>query len=166
MFHARRVSDFKWFTRAYIRLWLAQTHGWRTRWAAFDWYVTAEIDGRQVSIAGVVDRRGAVGCTPARLGLLGGVFTLPRYRRKGMASAVVQHSTRLIVDELKCNFGVLICSDKLVPFYQRLGWRLVANEMVYERFSQRGVVDINVMVYEFAGRPLPPGPIDVVGLPA
>jgi GNAT superfamily N-acetyltransferase len=162
----RRVRELSPPARIGIRLWLAWVHSWRTRWANFDWYVTVHTGGRLVSIAGVVDRVGAVGGVPTRLGLLGGVFTIPEDRRRGFAGDVVRRATRLMADGLGCEFGVLICGDRLVPFYERLGWKRVTNPMRFERFGRRGLVGSNVMVYECAGRPLPAGTIDVRGLPA
>lgn len=161
----RRVGNLNVVVRASIRLWLAWVHNWRTRWASFDWYVTVHTGGRLVSIAGVVDRAGAIGGVPTRLGLLGGVFTVPEDRGRGLATDTVRRAMRLISD-LGCEFGILLCTDALVPFYARLGWRRVPNELRFERFGRRRLVRGSVMVYECAGRPLPDGIIDVRGLPA
>ena len=149
-----------------MRLWLAWNFAWQTQWASFDWYVSAETRGRTVSIAGVVDREGAVGGVPSRLGLLGGVFTRREYQHRGLASEVVRRSTALMTDQLRCDFGVLICSDDVVPFYERLGWKRVSNLMTFRRFGETEVIRGKIMVYECAGRPLPAGTIDVKGLPA
>lgn len=162
----QRVSKLTPVARIRTRLWLAWSFAWRTQWAGFDWYVKAETRGRTVSIAGIVDREGAVGGVPTHLGLLGGVFTHPQYQRRGLASEVVRRATEFITDDLRCDFGVLICSDDLVPFYERLGWRRVSNVMKFERYGETGVVVGKVMVFECAGRPLPAGTIDVRGLPA
>jgi GNAT superfamily N-acetyltransferase len=162
----RGVSDLNPIARGGIRLWLAWVHSWRTRWASFDWYVSVHAGGRLVSIAGLVDRVGTIGGVPTRLGLLGGVFTVPELRQRGLASEVIQRASRLMTDELRCEFGVLICSDQIVPFYERLGWKPAPNVMTFERFGRRGYVGSNVMVYECTGRPLPAGTIDVMGLPA
>jgi len=162
----RRASDLNPIRRAAIRVWLAWVHSWRTRWASFDWYVSVHTGSRLVSVAGVVDRAGTVGGVPTRLGLLGGVFTIPELRQRGLASDVVRRATRLMADDLGCEFGILICGDGLVPFYQRLGWKRASNVMTFERFGRRGFVGTNVMIYECAGRPLPAGSIDVRGLPA
>ena len=162
----RRVSDLTRFERARVRVWLAWSHQWQTQWATFDWYVSARTDRRHVSIAGIVDRQGAIGGVPTRLALLGGVFTVPEHRSVGLASEVVWRSMKLMEDELRCDFGVLQCGDGLVPFYARLGWKLVSNPTTFWRFGETGVVASNVMVYECAGRPLPAGTLDLNGLPA
>lgn len=164
--HVRRASDLGRYTRLRLWLWMAWGHQWRTRWAAFDWYVTAEIDERLVSAAGIVDRRGAVGGAPAHLGLLGGVFTAPEHRMHGLASEVVRRSTEIIAKELQCDFGVLMCTRELIPFYERLGWKQVSNHLVFVRFGEAGSHGGPIMVCECAGRTLPAGPIDVMGLPA
>jgi GNAT superfamily N-acetyltransferase len=162
----RRVSDLNPVTRAAIRLWLAWVLSWRTRWASFDWYVTVHADRRLVSLAGVVDRVGTIGGVPTRLGLVGGVFTIPELRRRGLARDVVTRAAKLMTNDLGCEFGVLICVDGLVSFYEQLGWKRVSNAMKFERFGRTGYARSNVMVYECTGQPLPDGTIDLLGLPA
>jgi GNAT superfamily N-acetyltransferase len=166
IFRAKPVSELSRLARFRTRFWLARSHVWQTQWAGFDWYVTAEAGQRRVSIAGVVDREGSVGGVPARLGLLGGVLTVPSYRRRGLGGEVVDRATGLMRDTLGCDYGVLICGEALIPFYERRGWRQVSNPMIYERFGRRRIMKTPVMVYECGGHPLPPGPIDVHGLPA
>ena len=162
----RRVSELGPVSRFAMRLWIAWLFSWRTRWATFDWYVTVQADDRIVGMAGVVDRQGTIGDVPARLGLLGAVFTLPEHRGRGFASDVVLRATQLMTDELGCDFGVLLCSDHLIPFYERQGWKHVQNPLRFERFGRAGFAQSRVMIYECAGRPLPDGTIDVKGLPA
>jgi GNAT superfamily N-acetyltransferase len=162
----RRARALGPLARVGLRLWVAWVHSWRTRWASFDWYVTHHTGGRIVSIAGVVDRAGMVDGVPTRLGLLGGVYTVPEDRGRGLGTDVVRRATQLMTHELRCDFGVLLCADRAVPFYQRLGWKRVANPMRFERFGRQRMVHGTVMVYECAGRPLPAGVIDVRGLPA
>lgn len=164
--HVRRTSDLSRYSRLRNWLWMARGHQWRTRWAAFDWYVTAETGVRLVSAAGIVDRQGAVGGAPAHLALLGGVFTAPKHRKQGLASDVVRRSMEVMAQELQCDFGVLICTRELIPFYERLGWRHVPNHLEFVRFGEPGSHSGPVMVFECAGRSLPVGPIDVMGLPA
>jgi GNAT superfamily N-acetyltransferase len=165
-FRIQRVRELTFSRRIRTRLWLAATHGWTTRYAGFDWYVTARAGGNDLSIAGVVERDGAVGGQAARLGLLGGVLTLPAFRGRGLGSEVVGRAMRLIEDELGCDFGVLMCGDEHVGFYERLGWNHVSNAMEYERFGATRLVEINTMVYECGDRSLPPGTIELKGLPA
>lgn len=164
----QRVAELSAARRLAIRLWLHRAHGWREPWASFDWYVTAEAAGRRVGVACVVKREGQVGGAPARLCLLGGVYTVPELRGHGIGSAVVGRATRLMAEDVgcQCQYGVLICRDALVPFYERLGWRRVPNEMAFERFGEPGVIQGSIMVRELTGRRLPPGTIDVRGLPA
>lgn len=162
----KRASDLSRYARLRLWLWMARGHQWRTRWAAFDWYVTAEIDGRLVSAAGIVDRWGTVGGALAHLGLLGGVFTAPEHRRHGLAGKVVRRSTEIIANEIQCDFGVLTTAPRLFPLYDRLGWKHVSNVLAFVRFGEPGVHGGAVMVCECAGRSLPAGTIDVLGLPA
>ena len=127
---------------------MAWLFSWRTRWASFDWYISVHAGERIVSMAGVAVRSGTIGDEPVRLGLLGAVFTLPEHRTHGFATDAVRRATQLMTDELGCEFGVLLCMDHLVPFYERLGWKHVENQMRFERFGRAGFAQSNVMVYE------------------
>jgi GNAT superfamily N-acetyltransferase len=162
----RRVSEMSRISRIAMRLWLAWLFSWHTRWAAFDWYVSVHAGRRIVSMAGIVDRPGEIDGIPTRLGLVGAVFTLPEHRQRGFATDVVRRANQLLADEIGSEFGVLLCADSMVPFYARQGWKWVPNTMRFERFGRPGFAQGNVMVYECAGRALPAGTIDVMGLPA
>ncbi len=161
----RHSGELTLAERLRTRLLLIYWHAWDTKWAKFDWYVTAEAEGSVVAVAGVVRRRGRVGEQPVTLGLLGGVLTLPEVRGLGLGSEVVRLATGLIRDELDCDLGVLTCGEDLVPFYDRLGWTVTDAPLFYERFGRRSTSDLVVM----CSTPTPAAedaPIDVCGLPA
>ena len=72
-----------------------QVDGWVTQifaddtnnlvWSENDWYVLVNLDGQMVSHVGIVERTGTVNGQPVRLGGIGGVATLPDWRRHGYA---------------------------------------------------------------------------------
>src|SRR5689334_14501221 len=58
----------------------------------------------------------------ARFGGIGAVATQPEYRNRGLAAAVIGKCEEILQSE-GIAAGILFCS--IVPFYERLGWRVV-----------------------------------------
>lgn len=84
-------------------------------------HVTAEIDGRLVSHAMIVDRRLYVGAeldTALDAAYLENVATAPDVQRGGHGSAVVAEAGRIVGEEYE--IGALTTRD--ADFYRRLGW--------------------------------------------
>jgi Acetyltransferase (GNAT) domain len=53
---------------------------------------------------------------------IAGVGTDPKFRRQGLATVGMKRATEIPVEE-GFDLGALFCAPKMVPFYERLGWR-------------------------------------------
>lgn len=78
----------------------------------------AEVDGRIVSHASVVERPIEVDGRPLRTGYLEAVATLPDFEHRGIGSLVVGGATAYV--RAAFDFGAL--STGRPTFYERLGW--------------------------------------------
>lgn len=136
-----------------------------TVWSDVDWHVLVWLDGQLVSHAEIVERTGTVGGQPVKLGGVGGVVTRPAWRGRGLSSAALERAASFMRDELGVEFGLLICDEKLVPFYRRLGWQVVAGPLIFAQPG--GAVSLSgaVMVLPCRGQTWPPGLIDLCGPP-
>ena len=78
------------------------------------------VDGRIVSTLRIWDRRVHVGATPFRMGGIGGVTTHPDYRKRGIATRLMEHAAEYMRDDAY-DLGLLFTG---IParFYRRLGW--------------------------------------------
>ena len=135
------------------------------QWSTDDWHVMVRVDGQVVSRLEIVERVGAVNGQPVKLGGIGGVATLPEYRRRGLAQAAMETAAWFIQDKLKVEFGLLVCSEKMIPYYGKLGWRVVEGPMVFDQPNGKVTFTDVTMVLPCNAKEWPPGTIDLCGLP-
>ena len=77
------------------------------------------VDGRVVSHVRVSDRSIHIGQSVVKLGGIGMVATLPEYRQRGYASALMQDATAYM-EERNYDLGLLFTT--IQPFYMQFGW--------------------------------------------
>ena len=151
-----------------IREWLVSVFievGDQTEWSSADWHVLGWIDGELISHADVVRRDVLVGGSKVSVGGVGGVVTKARWRGKGFGSRLMREAHRFMLDEIEVDFGLLMCDEALVPFYERLGWQIARNPLVYDQPSGKVLFDDAVMVLPVKQDGFPDGEIDIHGYP-
>jgi len=134
-------------------------------WAASDWHVLVREMARLVSNVEIVERTAAVDGQPVRLGGISGVATMPECRRRGYAEAGMQVAQSFLRRKLGVDFGLLICADGLVPYYGRLGWRVVPGPLVFEQPAGPVTSRDTIMVLPVAKSEWPRGTLDLCGRP-
>lgn len=134
-------------------------------WRPKDVHLLLELDGRPVSHVGVLRHEVRSGERIVRLAGLGGVITVPEAQRQGYASQLVQHASRLAFDEWSVNVGLLFCLPRMVPYYERLGWRAIEQPVQIDQSPGRIQAPIPVMVYPAAGGSLLETPLVLESLP-
>jgi aminoglycoside 2'-N-acetyltransferase I len=129
-----------------------------------DYYVRAWDGDRWVSLVEIVDRTITVGGAPVRVAGIGGVSTRPEMRRRGFSAAALREAARFFLDNLNIPLGMLFCGESMIPFYQRLGWRLVRETFTYIwKRNEPPISEPYFMVLEAPGAVWPPGPVDLNG---
>ena len=78
------------------------------------------VDCRIVSTLRIWDRRVHVRATPFRMGGIGGVTTHPDYRKRGIATRLMEHAAEYMRDD-GYDLGLLF-TEIPARFYSRLGW--------------------------------------------
>ena len=134
-------------------------------WAKNDWNLWLRFEDDIVSHVGVVDRTIAVGGLPLRVGGVGAVATAQAWRRRGCARQLMETAAVFLCDQLHVAAGLLICGDKMVPYYGRLGWQAVPGPLLIDQPQGKVVMSGNIMVLLFSETPWPAGTIDLCGLP-
>ena len=130
-----------------------------------DWHVLVPVGGVIRCRLGVVDRVVDVGGRSVRIGGVGGVGTLPDWRRRGLATLALARTTEWLRAELQVDFGLLVCSEERAPFYARGGWYRVASSVTCEQpVGQREFAAVT-MVAPGVQADWPSGRIDLRGLP-
>jgi hypothetical protein len=132
--------------------------------APMEWRILLRLDGQLVSHVGVMRRVIQVGDTTALVGGIGWVGTLPGWCSRGLAALAMRRATDLIRDELKADFGFLLCHAETVGFYHKLGWTEVAAQIVFDQPGGRIDWPHTAMVWECGSRAWPAGAIDLRGM--
>ena len=89
-----------------------------------------ESDGQLVSHTGVIVREASLDGADVRIGGIGGVMTHPEARRLRHAAAGIGRAMSFLRDEQHCAFGLLVCDDGLVPYYEGLRWRVFDGDLL------------------------------------
>jgi nodulation protein A len=139
--------------------------GRQYQWGENDWNVLLETETEIVSHVGVVDRTILAGGQPVRVGGVGAVATAPAWQRRGYAQQLMRSTAAFMRDQLRVSAGLLICGNKMLPYYGRLGWQTVAQALVIDQPQGKVTMSTNVMVLRWGETPWPGGTIDLCSLP-
>jgi GNAT superfamily N-acetyltransferase len=134
-------------------------------WASHEWNALGQMDGELVSQLCLLKREITVGGERVWVAGIGGVATHPQWQKRGLASQLMRATQEYIRQEMDVPFGLLICADGTRPFYEKLSWQTVADELIFIQNGKRKTLKTCVMVLNIAGKPFPQGIIDLCGLP-
>lgn len=134
-------------------------------WSSSEWYVLGRVIGRVVSIVGILKRHIRIGELTLEVGGVGGFATHPEYQRRGYGSAVMQRAAEFMRNDLQVEFGLLVCDQDMIAFYNRHGWQIAEEEMVFTSKGVKHIFRDIIMVLPLAERPWPKGRIDLCGNP-
>jgi len=136
------------------------------KWARTDLHVLVREDQEILSNVEIFDRHALVGGQPVHLGGIGGVATLKAWRRRGLAEAALKVAQAYLRDPLAVDFGLLVCGETMVHYYEKFGWKLVAKQMWIEQPQGRVLYhDAPAMILPVGRSDWPEGEIDLCGLP-
>jgi aminoglycoside 2'-N-acetyltransferase I len=178
-----RSVDIDETLRPRLLAWLYQefnTYADEIAWTIADWHVLAWEGDLLVGHVDITERTALVDGKELRLGGIGGVVTLSEWRKHGIATAAMQQTARFLRDELVAPFGLLVCDPALTPFYQKLGWQVVAGPLIFDQPvdfkpgldqvisdgpSHKVTLEGAIMVLPCCAEDWPSGLIDLCGLP-
>jgi len=137
------------------------------RWTAPTWSVLVKVDLRVVAHAGITYRVIRVGDLRVPVAGIGGVMTLPDWRRRGYARAVLANATAFTGLQLWAPFAVVICPDEDTAFYQHLGWRIAEAPIWCEQAGGPARLSHELALYLEcqSDAEWPSGPIHLEGAP-
>lgn len=136
------------------------------RWGPLEWMALGYVDDELVTILGLLRREILVGGEPLWVIGVGGVATHPAWQKRGLSTQLLQASETFMREKLPASFGLLICGEERLSFYERAGWKHVANQLFFTQDGRRyPLVDIPVMILPLSQHDWPPGEIDLCGSP-
>jgi hypothetical protein len=134
-------------------------------WRPKNLHVILEVDGQAMSHVGLLEHNVNVAGQSVRVGGVGGVATNGEMHGRGYAQKTMRYAERVMCEEMKVEFGLLFCLDRLKPFYERQNWQLVQEPVEFEQPSGKMISPLNVMVLPCRGRTWPAGAVDLCSLP-
>jgi aminoglycoside 2'-N-acetyltransferase I len=132
-------------------------------WSQDDYRLLVRIDNRILSHVAIIERTCLVNEHPVKVGGVGGVGTHPEWRGQGLASLAMRQTAEFMKNQLKVEYGVLFCANEMVPYYQRLGWRMIDAPVTFEEHGVRMQCDCPVMYLPCVKPYWPAGNVDVCG---
>jgi len=130
-----------------------------------DWFVMGFLGSELVSRVGILKRVISVNEDIVVVGGVSGVTTLPEYRRRGYARALMNTAHGFIREELPADYGLLTCDSGLKPFYEALGWKAVPVPTTFSQPHGTRTCKSLAMVLKLGRSEWPAGPIDLCGYP-
>ena len=164
----RRTADLDEAEIATFAQWTGDIFGEeedKYEWAKPDWHVVVRSEARYVCHAAITERVATVGGESVMLAGIGNLMTPPACRGRGLAAGAMREAAGFMRDTLRVEFGLLLCSADLAPWYCELDWRHVNAPLTFDQPSGRVGWDEEVMVLPCTDRSWPEGPIDLCGLP-
>lgn len=103
------------------------------KWEKPDWAVIKKINGEIVSFCNIVERVVCFDDSTIQVGGINNVVTIPSHQGKGFFKEVMKEAQMFFFTDLIADFGLLLCSDELVPLYKKLGWYQVHSRLFFSQ---------------------------------
>jgi len=136
-----------------------------TKWAIADWTVMVWENEELITNIHIIERTAIAGKQPVRLGGIGNLATKVEWRKRGYATEALKVAVDFLHDPLKVDFGLMIATEKMIPSYEKRGWKVVAHSMLIEQPDGKQAFSIPVMTLPVLKQDWPEGGIDLCGLP-
>jgi aminoglycoside 2'-N-acetyltransferase I len=136
-----------------------------TPWGQKKWHVLVWLGDELVSHVGLLTRDVRAGESVVSVAGVYSVMTAPDRRGNGHATAALRRAVEFMLSDLDADFGLLLCPDRMLPFYDALGWRKVEDTVVFDQPSGKTVSVLNAMVLPLRGTSWPSGTLDFCGPP-
>lgn len=135
------------------------------QWRPKDLHFILDVDGEAMSHVGLVEQTVDVAGQAVRVAGVGGVATAGEMHGRGYAQKTMRFAEKYMCEELKVEFGLLFCLDRLKPFYERQNWQLLHAPVEFEQPSGKMISPLNVMVLPCGEGAWPAGAVDLRSLP-
>ncbi|MFL1897433.1 GNAT family N-acetyltransferase [Aquimarina sp. 2-A2] len=135
-----------------------------TEWAAPNWTIIYYDNLQIVTFYNIVEREITIDTKNYRVSGINNLITPKEFRGMGYASKILKETENLIFEDLKCDMGVLLCADDLIPFYEKLHWYQIDCPVYFEQSNVEKLWKGNIMVLT-RDEKMNPDKIELNGLP-
>lgn len=136
-------------------------------WANSQWDLTiSTADLGLIHYTGLLARMARWQSRAVHIGGIGGVKTHPDARGRGYASEALDRAVEFFRESIAVDFGLLVCDDRLVEFYEGQGWHLYGGSLFTHQLGKRAKFTFNrVMVRDITTDAPTHGELDLQGPP-
>jgi len=117
-----------------------------TEWSTPDWSIIYFDEGNIAAFLNIVMRQVKFDDAHHAVGGLNNLITKKEYRKKGLGSQLVRRANTFILDEMNCDFGLLLCADELVRYYTHLDWVKVDCPVYFQQPGGKKLWQANTML--------------------
>ncbi|HKK61106.1 MAG TPA: GNAT family N-acetyltransferase [Bacteroidales bacterium] len=135
-----------------------------TEWAKPDWTFICYNNSEIVSFYNIVQRNIIIDNIKVKIAGINNVITPEKFRGNGYASKMLRETEYFIFDDLNSKYGLLLCADELISFYERLNWYKVGCPVHFTQSDGEKVWGANTMLLTKAKK-IFPKQIHLNGLP-
>ncbi len=134
-------------------------------WRPMELHFILKINGKAIGHLGLIKEQLVIGDKHFDIAGVGDIITIPEMRGKGIAQKLMNHAINFFIKEWKVDVGVLFCFERLVPFYQSLGWEMANNPVYVLQPTEQIKFPNQLMIYISEGKKWPAGTIEISSLP-
>lgn len=135
------------------------------RWRPKQLHFLLRLDGKAVSHVGLLRHEVSVAGESMTVGGIGGVVTLPEAQGRGFARRLMKRAMEVAERDSQVDAGLLFCLERLVPYYEALGWQLVNDRVLIEQPNGKIGSPLKVMVLPCGGFVWPVGEVELNSFP-
>jgi hypothetical protein len=146
---------------------IADWPGLSVEWSTPEWCVRVRDEqDNLVSYVGVYVREAECDGRPVRVAGIGNVKTHPGARRRGLAALGIRRAIEFFREQPGIAFALLVCEERLLGFYTRLGWREFGGRLLVRQHGAACEYTLNrVMTHGVDSEGPVAGVIDLCGPP-
>ncbi|QSE98686.1 GNAT family N-acetyltransferase [Fulvivirga lutea] len=117
-----------------------------TQWAIPDWTIIYSQNETLAAFYNIIEREVIMDDEKVKVAGVNNVITLKKYRGKGFSARLLKDTQHFIFDELRSKFGLLLCADTLIPYYQKLNWYKVDCPVYFSQPTGKKLWAANTML--------------------
>lgn len=106
-------------------------------WSKPNFTITYTEENELISFYNIVKRNVLFDGESGTVAGINNVITLPEFRGKGYSSKLLNSTKKYLFEELAVDYGLLLCANELISFYEKLGWYKVDSTVFYTQPVKR-----------------------------
>ena len=133
-------------------------------WATPDWTIINYCKNKIATFYNIVEGTTTIDGRDFKVAGINNVITPTEFRGKGFSTETLIETKSFLFENLNADLALLLCADKLIPFYQRIGWYEVNCDVHFDQPTGNKIWTAKTMILTKAEK-ISPTKIELNGLP-